>query len=120
MEELELFSLMLMEGGDLKINKTNMPQIHPRIGAIEVDFVLRNPKIWNKYTLCASPSQRFLFSNECSLVYSMENRWQHMAANAAECSRWRRLPLSYQATTLLCSSSSARIAPEAIWLVENP
>ena len=44
MEELELFSLMLMEGGDLKINKANMPRIHPRIGAIEVDFILRNPE----------------------------------------------------------------------------
>lgn len=44
MEELELYSLMLMEGGDLKISSSNLPKIHQRIGAIEVDFVLRNPE----------------------------------------------------------------------------
>ncbi|WP_256366058.1 hypothetical protein [Methanogenium sp. MK-MG] len=43
-----------------------------------------------------------------------------MAASAAECSRWRQLPPSYKATILLCSLSSAKIAPEAIWVVENP
>ena len=43
MAELELFSLMIMEGNDLKINMNNLPKIHQRIGRIEVDFVLHNP-----------------------------------------------------------------------------
>lgn len=44
LEELELFSLMLMEGSDLKITRNNLPRIHQRVGAIEVDFILRNPE----------------------------------------------------------------------------
>jgi len=44
MEELELFSLMLMEGNELKITRNNLPRIHQRVGAIEVDFILRNPE----------------------------------------------------------------------------
>lgn len=44
MEELELFSLMLMEGNELKITRSNMPRIHQRVGSIEVDFILRNPE----------------------------------------------------------------------------
>jgi len=43
MAELELFSLMIMEGNDLKISRNNLPKIHQRIGRIEVDFVLHNP-----------------------------------------------------------------------------
>lgn len=44
MEELELFSLMILEGDGLGISSTNLPRIHRRIGDIEVDFVLSNPK----------------------------------------------------------------------------
>ncbi len=44
MAELELFSLMIMEGNDLKISRSNLPKIHQRIGRIEVDFVLHNPE----------------------------------------------------------------------------
>jgi very-short-patch-repair endonuclease/RecA/RadA recombinase len=44
MAELELFSLMIMEGNDLKISRNNLPKIHQRIGRIEVDFVLHNPE----------------------------------------------------------------------------
>jgi len=44
MEELELFSLMLMEGNELKITQSNLPRIHQRVGSIEVDFILRNPE----------------------------------------------------------------------------
>jgi superfamily I DNA and/or RNA helicase/very-short-patch-repair endonuclease len=44
MAELELFSLMIMEGNELKINMNNQPRIHQRIGRIEVDFVLHNPE----------------------------------------------------------------------------
>jgi very-short-patch-repair endonuclease len=40
--ELELFSLMIMEGNDLKISSNNLPKIHQRIGRLEVDFVLHN------------------------------------------------------------------------------
>jgi len=42
--ELELFSLMILEGNTLNISRENLPQVHQRIGAIEVDFVLRNPE----------------------------------------------------------------------------
>ena len=42
--ELELFSLMIMEGNDLKISRANLPKIHQRIGRLEVDFVLHNPE----------------------------------------------------------------------------
>jgi very-short-patch-repair endonuclease len=42
--ELELFSLMILEGNTLNISRENLPQVHHRIGAIEVDFVLRNPE----------------------------------------------------------------------------
>lgn len=42
--ELELYSLMIMEGNDLKISRNNLPKIHQRIGRIEVDFILHNPE----------------------------------------------------------------------------
>lgn len=42
--ELELYSLMIMEGNEMKLSSSNLPKIHQRIGSIEVDFVLHNPE----------------------------------------------------------------------------
>ena len=59
MEELELFSLMIMEGEGLGISSTNLPKIHRRIGDIEVDFVLSNPKNGAKLVIEVDGKQHY-------------------------------------------------------------
>jgi len=59
MEELELFSLMILEGDGLGISSNNLPQIHRRIGRIEVDFVLNNPKNGAKLVIEVDGKQHY-------------------------------------------------------------
>jgi very-short-patch-repair endonuclease len=76
--ELELYSLLIMEGSGLGINMSNLPKIHQRIGRIEVDFVLHNAEKGVNLVVEVDGKQHYyveIGGNKYSVKYNGLNRY---------------------------------------------